>query len=69
MGGHRVTIGVMHGGRRILLSVVKPCGMDEIPSMTLDMYENPHLIICYLLKDKWEDFESKSFDWNGNMRG
>ena len=42
----------MYGGKEILLNMVRPCWMDVIPSMALDMYGSPYLTILYLLMDE-----------------
>ena len=33
---------VMYGGKRTLLSAIRPCGMGVIPNMFLDMSESSH---------------------------
>ena len=33
---------IIHGGRKILLSAVRPYGMDVIPSVALNMNGSPH---------------------------
>ena len=50
LGGHGAIIGIMHGGGGILLSAVRPCGMDVTPRKALDMYGSLHLMIPYLLR-------------------
>ena len=45
-------MGVMYGARGTLLSTIRPCRMDAIPSLALYMYRSLHQIIIYLLKDK-----------------
>ena len=50
LDSHGIIMEVTHGGGRILLSTIRLCGMDIIPSMALDMYKSLHLTILYLLK-------------------
>ena len=52
VGGHRITMEVMHGGGRTLLSVIRLCGTEVIFNMTLNMCRSPHITIFYLLKDE-----------------
>ena len=69
LDGHGAIMGVMHGGGRVLLSVVRPCGMDVTPRKVLDMYGSPHLTISYLLRGEQGDLEDKSRAWIGDTRG
>ena len=43
---------IMYDGGETLLSMIRPCGMDIIPSLALDMYRSLHQIISYLLISK-----------------
>ena len=62
LDGHGAILGVMHGGGGTRLSAVRLCGMGETetPRKALNMYESPHLIIPYLLKNKQGELENKS---------
>ena len=50
LDGYGITMKVMHGDGRTLLSAVRLCGMDVIPNMVLDICRNLHLIIPNLLR-------------------
>ena len=47
---HKVTIGVIYGSKGTPLSVIRPCRMDVIFNVALDMRGSPHQTIFYLLK-------------------
>ena len=55
MVSHEFIIEIMDGGRDATLSIVRPCGMDVLPSGALDMSGSLNLTIDYLLKGEWED--------------
>ena len=69
LNGHGAIMEVIHGGGGTLLSAVRPCGMDVTPRKALDMYENRHLTIPYLLRCAQRDLEDKSQAWIGDTRG
>ena len=50
LGSHKVTMGVMYGGRGTLLNRIRLCRTDITPCVALDMYGSWHLTIFYLLK-------------------
>ena len=52
LDGHGAIIEVMHGGGRIPLSAIRPCGMGVTPRKALDIYRSSHLTIFYLLRDE-----------------
>ena len=60
---------VIHNGNKIPLSVLRPCRMDITPSMALNMYGSPHLIIPYPLRNEQGDFEDKFQSWIDVIRG
>ena len=60
LDGHGAIMGVIDGGGRTPLSVVRPCGMGVTPRKALDMYGSPYLIISYLLRDEQGNLEDKS---------
>ena len=43
--------------------------MDVLPYRALDMSGSLYQTIGYLLNGKWEDLESKPYNWISNMRG
>ena len=47
LGGYRITIEVINGGGKTLLSTVRLYGMNVSPSGALDMSRSLHLIIDY----------------------
>ena len=69
LDGHGAIIEVMHGGSRIPVSAIRPCGMGVTPKKALDMYGSLHLIFSYLLKGEQGDLEDKSRAWIGDTRG
>ena len=52
LGGHGITIGVIHGSRGATLSAIEPCRMDVTLSMALDISRSLHQTILYLLRSK-----------------
>ena len=55
-GYGELSIEVMHGGRGIPLSVVRPHRMDITPDMALNMCRSLHLTVNYLLKSEQRGF-------------
>ena len=47
--------------REILLSIIRLSGMCGPPNEALDINESPYQSIGYLLTDKQNDLESKSY--------
>ena len=43
LGGYGITMAIMHGKIRTLLSIVRLYGMNVTHSLALDMNESPHL--------------------------
>ena len=61
-------MGVIDGDRERLLSMARSCGMGIPQNGALEISENLHLIMGYLLKDEREDLEFNSYGSIGNMR-
>ena len=70
LDGHGAIMGIMHGGGRTPLSVVRSYGMGvTLNKKALDMYGSLHLIIPYLLTGEQGNLEDKSQAWIGDTRG
>ena len=57
LGGQRATIEITGDEEETPLSIVKPCGMRVQSNGALNMNENLHLILNYLIRNEREGFD------------